>query len=108
LVQLQQDLQAIEATGTQVVAVSFDPVEVLRTFAERANISFLLLSDQSSKAIQAYGVHHRDGYPHPGTYLIDQQGTIRAELFLEGYRQRHDNDELIDAARQIGAQSKSP
>ena len=51
MVQLQKDIAAIEATGTQVVGVSYDSTEVLRNFAEPAGISFPLLSDDGSKTI---------------------------------------------------------
>ena len=74
MVQLQKDIATIEATGTQVVGVSYDSIDVLRKFAEPAGISFPLLSDEGSKTIRAFGIHFRDGLPHPGTYLIDRKG----------------------------------
>jgi peroxiredoxin len=101
LVQLQKDIADIEATGTQVVGVSYDSIEVLRNFAEPAGISFPLLSDEGSKTIREFGIHFRDGLPHPGTYLIDEKGIVRAKFFREGYRERHDNSELIEAAKKL-------
>ena len=101
MVQLQQDLAAIEATGTRLAAISFDTVETLKTFADANGISYSLLSDAGSKTIHAYGIHHQNGYPHPGTYLIDQQGIVQAAIFVHGYRKRHENAQLIEAARQM-------
>ena len=101
MVQLQKDIALIEATGTQVVGVSYDSIEVLRKFAESSGISFPLLSDEGSKTIRAFGIHFRDGLPYPGTYLIDDKGTVRAKFFQEGYRQRHDNSVLIEAAEKL-------
>lgn len=101
MVQLQKEIGAIQATGTQVVGISYDSVEVLRKFTESAGISFPLLSDEGSKTIRAFGIHFRDGLPYPGTYLIDGQGTVRAKFFLEGYRERHDNALLIEAAEKL-------
>lgn len=95
----------IKATGTQVVGVSYDSVDVLKGFAEANGIEFPLLSDEGSVTIWAYGVHNREGLPHPGTYLIDQDGIVRAALFLDGYRDRHANDELIEAAMKIESSS---
>jgi hypothetical protein len=39
--------------------------------------------------------------PYPGTILIDKDGVIRAKLFLDGYRERHPNEELIKTAETI-------
>ena len=39
-----------------------------------------------------------DGVPHPGTFLLDKTGTVRAKLFYEGYKRRHATDEIIQAA----------
>ena len=102
MVQLQRDLEEIEATGTQVVGVSYDSVEILKAFSDSAGITFQLLSDPDSTIIEAYGIYHKDGYPHPGTYLIGQDGTVLAELFFEGYKKRHGSAELIEAANAAG------
>ena len=101
MVQLQKDLADIETTGTKVVGVSYDSVETLKSFSDDQSISYLLLSDEGSKTINAYGIHHQDGYAHPGTYLLDREGVVRAELFLDGYMKRHPNAELIQAAQKI-------
>ena len=91
----------------QVVAISYDPVEVLAKFADKRKITFPLLSDPGSKTIRAYGLHNKEakgrteGIPYPGTVLIDKEGVIRGKLFLEGYRDRHSTAELIKAARAI-------
>jgi peroxiredoxin len=39
------------------------------------------------------------GIPHPGTFIIDQKGTIRSKLFLESYRKRHPASEVLNAAK---------
>ena len=91
----------------QVVAISYDPVEVLAKFADKRKITFPLLSDPGSKTIRAYGLLNKEakgrteGIPYPGTVLIDKDGVIRGKLFLEGYRDRHSTAELIKAARAI-------
>ena len=103
MVQLQKDLDAIEATGTRVVGISYDSVETLSNFTKDTSIKFMLLSDEGSHVIRAYGIEDRDGYSHPGTYLFDQSGIIRASLFLKGYRTRHENEALIEAARKLGS-----
>jgi peroxiredoxin len=105
LVQLQADLKKIQATGIQVIAISYDSVEVLAKFADRRKITFPLLSDPGSKTIRAYSLLNREakgkaeGIPYPGTMLIGMDGVIRAKLFVEGYKDRHSTDELIKAAQ---------
>lgn len=109
MVQLQKDLEDIQATGTQVIAISYDSVETLAAFAEKREITFPLLSDEGSKVIDAFGIRNegvaagsrQDGIPHPGTFIVDGQGRIRVKLFRDRYSQRHTNEELIGAAKKI-------
>jgi peroxiredoxin len=107
LVQLQRDLNKLEDAGVQIVAVSCDSVEVLSRFAARQKITYPLLSDPGSKTIAAYGILNREakgfaqGVPYPGTFVLDQEGIVRAKLFLDGYRERHATDELVKAVNNI-------
>ncbi len=84
-----------------MVGVSYDPVETLAKFAHAKGITFPLLSDPDSSTIRAYGIYFKDGLPHPGTFLIDRQGIVRAKLFRQGYARRHTSGELIEVARQV-------
>jgi peroxiredoxin len=107
-VQLQKDLNRINDAGIDVVAVSYDSVDTLKAFAEKKMIQFPLLSDEKSEAIDAYHIRNQgvkkgsrlDGIPHPGTFLLDSDGVIRAKLFYT-VRKRHGSDELIEAAESI-------
>ncbi len=107
LIQLQHDLQSIESAGVQIVGISYDSVEVLKTFSDRMKITFPLLSDPESHVIDAFHVRNHEakgrteGIPNPGTFVLDSTGVIRAKLFLEGYRERHTTEALIEAARAI-------
>ena len=91
----------------QVVGISYDDPAVLKKFSDQAKIGFPLLSDPESQTIEAYHIRNAsakgkaDGVPHPGTFLIDRKGVIRAKLFLEGYSQRHSTEALIKAAKSI-------
>jgi peroxiredoxin len=68
-----------------------------------------MLSDEGSRTIDAYGIRNRevqpgsqaDGIPYPGTFLVGTDGIIRGKLFLDGYVERHDNDELIRLAAEV-------
>jgi peroxiredoxin len=81
-------------------------VDILKRFAGQKNVTFPLLSDAGSKTIDAFGIRNKEaparwnGIPHPGTFVIDQKGVIRAKLFLEGYRERHAVDALVKALKE--------
>ena len=107
MVQLQRDLKSIEDAGIQLVGISYDEPAALKRFADQMKISFPLLSDPGSKTIDAYHIRNQAargkavGVPNPGTFILDRQGVIRAKLFLEGYRERHTTEALIEAAKTI-------
>ena len=107
MVQLQRDLKSIEDAGIQLVGISYDEPAALKRFADQMKITFPLLSDPESKTIDAYHIRNEaakgkaEGVPHPGTFILDRQGVIRAKLFLEGYRERHTTEALIEAAKTI-------
>ena len=102
---MQRDLASLEAAGVLVVAISYDDPAVLKKFAETSGIKYTLLSDPGSKAIDDYHIRNEAakgkavGVPHPGTFLLDKQGVIRAKLFLANFRERHTTDALIEAAK---------
>lgn len=104
---MQRDLKSLEAAGLQVVGISYDDTGVLGRFAQKSKITFPLLSDPRSKTIDAYHIRNEtakgkaEGVPLPGTFIVDQQGVIRAKLFLEGYRDRHTTNALVDAAAAV-------
>jgi peroxiredoxin len=104
---LQRDLKSIEDAGVQLIGISYDSPAVLKTFSDRAKITFPLLSDPESTTIEAYHIRNEaakakaEGVPNPGTFILDQAGVIRAKLFLEGYRQRHTTEALIMAAMAV-------
>jgi peroxiredoxin len=66
-----------------------------------------VLSDPGSKTIDAYHIRNEaakgraEGVPNPGTFIVDQAGVIRAKLFLEGYRERHTTEALVEAVKAV-------
>ena len=104
---MQRNLKSIEEAGVQVVGISYDEPAALKRFADQMKITFPLLSDPESKTIDAYYIRNEaakgraEGVPNPGTFILDREGMIRAKLFLEGYRERHSTEALIDATKTI-------
>jgi peroxiredoxin len=91
----------------QLVGISYDSVDTLANFSKTNKIAYPLLSDSDSKTIGDYGLLNKEakgaqaGIPYPGTMVVDQQGVIRAKLFLDGYKDRHATDALIKAVKEI-------
>ncbi len=107
MVQLQSDLKSIEDSGVQLIGISYDSPAVLKKFSDRSKITFPLLSDPESKTIDVYHIRNKtakgkaQGVPNPGTFIVDQEGVIRAKLFLENFRERHSTEELVKAAKTV-------
>jgi len=93
---LEQSAPRIRAQGLGLAAISYDSVEILKQFADRAHISFTLLSDADSAVIRRYGILNETvapgssqyGIPHPGTYVLDHKGIVTAKYFAEDFRVR--------------------
>ena len=92
-------------TGGQVVAISYDSAAILKRFAAKSAITYPLLSDAGSKTIDAYGIRNKEaperwsGIPYPGTFIVGTNGVIRAKIFLEGYKERHAVEALVEALK---------
>lgn len=107
LVDLQKNLERLNAAGITVVGISYDSTEVLEQFVRKSGVEFTLLSDVGSKTIDAYGVRNKEasgraeGIPHPVIFIVDAGGRIAAKLGDEGYRDRPPVDEIISAVKSI-------
>ena len=94
--ELEQKAADFKAKGYSVVALSYDTPAVLKHFADRAKITYPLLSDPESKVIRAFGILNETvpannafhGIPHPGTYLLDRSGKVISKYFEDDYTQR--------------------
>jgi hypothetical protein len=96
-VELESQLGALRDRGLGLAAVSYDPVAVLGSFAERRAITFPLLSDPDSSIIRRFGIlndvdyppgHVDHGLPYPGTFVTDAEGVVRSKLFETKYTDR--------------------
>jgi AhpC/TSA family/Disulphide bond corrector protein DsbC len=97
-VELERSLERFRAQGLGVAAISYDSPEVLRHFSERMRgFRFPLLSDRDSRVIRAFGIFNHNipegdefyGIPFPGTFLVDENGVVRAKYFEQMHRQRY-------------------
>ena len=94
--ELEQRRGEFEKRGLRVAALMYDAPEVVRGFAERKGIRYPMLSDPESEVIRAFGILNTNiekdskayGIPFPGTYIIDENGVVRAKFFEEDHRER--------------------
>ena len=95
--------------GIAIAAMTYDAPATNRRFAERRELPFALLSDQGAQHAIAFGVLNEDfaeghrayGVPHPGVFLVDADGVIRAEFAEAGYKKRPSVRKLLRAAKEL-------
>ncbi|PAJ74257.1 AhpC/TSA family protein [Pseudoalteromonas sp. NBT06-2] len=96
LIEFNAQAENLKNLGYGLAAVSYDNSEVLKTFSEKHNMSYPLLSDIDAKTMINYdilntqynkGTEHY-GIPHPGVIIINKQGNITHKHFFEGYKKR--------------------
>ena len=94
--QLQEHLDEFDRQGIAVFAISYDPIEDQREFADEFDITFPLLSDVDHRVIEETGILNTlvqpdeavYGIPFPGTYVIGTDGRVEEKLFFQHYRTR--------------------
>jgi hypothetical protein len=84
-----------------VAAISYDSIEILKSFADRRKIEFPMLADPDSISIRTYEVLNSEavgqykGMARPGYFFIDTKGVIREKFFETKYRQRFSGNNVI-------------
>lgn len=111
-------LPRLDASGVALFALSYDPVAVLRAFADKHGLSFPLLSDEGSHVIRrlgllnervqedhaAYGIQpdpRHINLPYPGVFVLDESGVIVGKRFHESYRERDTGAALLGQTLRI-------
>jgi peroxiredoxin len=104
---LEKSRKEIEATGVQLIAISYDSPATNLAAAAKLGVTFPLLSDPGSKVIDAYGIRNNEatgraeGIPHPVVFILDREGVIRVKLMRDSYRDRPESAEIIAGAKSI-------
>src|SRR6185503_13262061 len=96
MMDLNTAVAGIERRGYKMAGISYDSPEILKTFIERRNICYTLLSDPKSEVIDRYKLRDPQyppgsrayGVPRPIIFILDKNGVIRAKLFEETYKTR--------------------
>ncbi|TDJ44151.1 MAG: redoxin domain-containing protein [Gammaproteobacteria bacterium] len=101
---LEQSFDKLTEAGLGVVAISYDSVDILRSFADRhGGFRYSMLSDQKSEIIDAFGIRNLNhtqgtfgyGIPFPGTYVVDADGIVQTKFFIQAHNQRHTADTIL-------------
>jgi peroxiredoxin len=113
LVELQRNVFGKQADDVAVIAVSYDPVQVLADFGTKNGISYPLLSDVGSRVMGELGLlnpnmpeetgywgftyaEKHQGLPYPGTFLLDNAGVVVDKVFERSHRVRMGGNVLLD------------
>lgn len=92
--------------------ISYDPVEVLSRASQDLDLGLILLSDTDSEFIESLGLLNEDiaaqdeadgiehdpaeiGAAHPGTFVLDENGTVTERMFHRHYRVRPSGNALL-------------
>ena len=95
--------------------MSYDPVEVLATFAAEHGIGYPLLSDATSRVIRELDLENpqveeqnrhfglktderHQGLPYPGVFHISRSGVITSKRFEQSHRVRPSATMLLESA----------
>ena len=112
--ELQSRYSDITKQGLGLVAVSYDPPETLKKFADSRGITFPMIADSGSAIIKQYGLLNDTmdpktrfyGVPHPGTFMLDAKGVVTSRYFEDAYQERNTVASIL--TRQGGANPFGP
>lgn len=106
LIDLKDAAAPLAEDGWTLVGVSYDPPETLADFKAAKALPYGLYSDAGSAAIDAFGLRNPDvpagsrydGIPHPAIVFIAADGTVKALMREEGYKDRPAVDAIMELA----------
>jgi hypothetical protein len=87
-----------------VAAISYDSVEILRSFADRNDgFRYPLLADPDSRIIEAFGLRNPNppegsrgyGMAFPGTFVVDAGGIVQEKYFVQQHEQRYTAETVL-------------
>lgn len=112
MMDLNTAVAALERRGYRMAGISFDSPQILKTFIDRRQIGYTLLSDPKSEIIDRYRLRDPQykpgsfayGVPRPIIFILDKTGTIKAKLYEETYTKRPPAALLISTIDKVAAQ----
>ena len=109
LIDLGQRGHEIEATGYNLVGISYDSTDKLMDFTKKYDFQYTLLSDPDSEIIKDFGVLNTTldqdsdyyGTPFPGIFIIGSNGVVQGKLFEEDYKNRPPVEQIVATIKGI-------
>ena len=95
--QLEESIEKYSVAGLGVVAISYDTVEILKSFDDRmGGFSYSMLADPNSEIIETLGIRNpnpapgsrTDGMAFPGSYIVNADGIVQEKFFEKNGRVR--------------------
>jgi peroxiredoxin len=79
LVELQTHYDQFIARQVEIIALSRDNLQDIKTMREETQAEFPILSDQDAAIMKLYGVYNLlgDGVAAPSIFILDHEGNIR-------------------------------
>ncbi len=102
--------------GIQVAVMTYESPQIHLDFTKQYQIGYPILSDPDIRYVKAFGIlnesfepgHRAHGVPHPGIFLVDRDGTVKAKFAEEGFRKRPAIDLVLEAARGMAMSHAGP
>ena len=106
LIDLKEAAAPLADDGWTLIGVSYDPPETLADFKAAKDLPYGLYSDAGSAVIDAFDLRNPDvpagsrydGIPHPAIVFIAADGTVKAVMREEGYKDRPAVDAIMELA----------
>jgi hypothetical protein len=103
-VQLEAALDDYTESGLGVMVISYDSVEILKSFSDRnGGLRYTMLADPESEIIEAFGLRNPnpepgsrgDGMAFPGSYIVDTNGIVQEKFFEQDHRIRTTHETVL-------------
>lgn len=91
---IQSLLPELTTLGYQLLAISPDDIDGLKSMADRLENPYLFLSDPELNTIDAYGVRKDEELPHPAVIIVDTEGRVQWFYIGEDFKQRPSASQL--------------
>jgi peroxiredoxin len=113
LIDINGGVADVEKRGYHVAGLSYDSPEILQAFTVKRHLTYTLLSDTKSEIIDLYKLRDPQyppgsrayGVPRPIIFILDAQGTIKAKLYEESFKNRPPVTEVISKLDELGGRS---
>jgi peroxiredoxin len=112
MMDLNTAVAAVERRGYHIAGISYDSPQILKTFIDRRQIGYTLLSDPKSEIIDRYRLRDPQyppgnrayGVPRPIIFILDKTGTIKAKLYEETFMKRPPASLVVSTIDKVAAQ----